>query len=173
MEMSARAKRMERYNKLRKQPGLNLISLMDIFTILVFFLLVTSSSSEQLPKTDDLKLPSSIAKKAPKDTLIIMVTNREILVQGRRVASLSEALTGNESVIDKLKSELVFQASIKGVVANDELANEPTEARPKGHAATIMGDENISYELLSRILATCRQANYTQIAFAATQTTKS
>ena len=82
MEMSARAKRMQRYNKLRKQPALNLVSLMDIFTILVFFLLVTSSSSQQLPNSKDLRLPTSTAKKAPKDTLIIMVTNDNILVQG-------------------------------------------------------------------------------------------
>ena len=39
MEKSRRAKRMERHHKQRKQPALNMVSLMDIFTILVFFLL--------------------------------------------------------------------------------------------------------------------------------------
>lgn len=163
MEMSARAKRMQRYNKLRKQPALNLISLMDIFTILVFFLLVTSSSSQQLPNSKDLKLPSSVAKKVPKETLVIMVTNEYILVQGRKVATLNQISTDKTAVISGLEKELNFQAEKKQL----------TTKTSKGHAATIMGDENMPYELLSRILATCRQANYTQIAFAATQKAKS
>ncbi|WP_444993961.1 ExbD/TolR family protein [Aliikangiella sp. IMCC44359] len=166
MEMSARAKRMQRYNKLRKQPALNLISLMDIFTILVFFLLVTSSSSQQLPNSKDLKLPSSVAKKVPKETLVIMVTNEYILVQGRKVATLKQISTDKTVVISGLEKELNFQAEKK------QLATVTTKT-PKGHAATIMGDENMPYELLSRILATCRQAKYTQIAFAATQKAKS
>jgi len=166
MEMSsARARRLERYHKLRKQPGLNLISLMDIFTILVFFLLVTSSSSQQLPNTKDLRLPSSIAKKAPKETLVIMVTNESILVQGRQVASLNQITEDELPIILGLKEELDFQASSK--------PKENVEANKQGLAVTIMGDEGMSFELVSRILATCRQANYTQIAFAANQKTKS
>jgi len=166
MEMSsARARRLERYHKLRKQPGLNLVSLMDIFTILVFFLLVTSSSSQQLPNTKDLRLPPSIAKKVPKDTLVIMVTNEAILVQGRQVAALSQITEDPSLIISGLKKELDFQSS------NKRSADE--EPNKIGFEATIMGDEAISYELVSRILATCRQANYTRIAFAANQKAKS
>lgn len=166
MEMSARAKRMQRYNKLRKQPALNLVSLMDIFTILVFFLLVTSSSSQQLPNTKDLKLPTSTAKKVPEETLVIMVTDQNILVQGRPVASLEGVSSAETNIILGLKEELDFQTSNKRLsVAEDN--NEP-----KRLAVTIMGDENLPYEILSRILATCRQANYTKIAFAANQKAK-
>lgn len=166
MEMSARAKRMQRYNKLRKQPALNLVSLMDIFTILVFFLLVTSSSSQQLPNSKDLRLPTSTAKKAPKDTLIIMVTNDNILVQGRSVANINQVLAEESNLISGLKQELDFQSSNKMLVSND------ASAQKQGFAVTIMGDENLPYEILSRILATCRQANYTKIAFAANQKAK-
>ncbi|MCH8101169.1 MAG: biopolymer transporter ExbD, partial [Proteobacteria bacterium] len=43
MVKSGRAKRMEKHHKRNKAMGtLNLVSLMDIFTILVFFLLVNS-----------------------------------------------------------------------------------------------------------------------------------
>ena len=164
--MSARAKRMQRYNKLRKQPALNLVSLMDIFTILVFFLLVTSSSSQQLPNSKDLRLPTSTAKKAPKDTLIIMVTNDNILVQGRSVAQIDQVLAEESKLISGLKQELDFQSSNKTLVSGD------ANAQKQGFAVTIMGDENLPYEILSRILATCRQANYTKIAFAANQKAK-
>lgn len=162
MTMSRRAKRMERHHARRKQPALNLVSLMDIFTILVFFLLVSSSNVQQLPNKKDIRLPASIAQKAPKETLIISVTQRDILVQGRQVAEISQILSTESPLIDELKKELKFQSSRTRVLASNDSQNA-------GKAVTIMGDENIPYELLRKILATCREANYTQIAFAAMQ----
>ncbi|HBX40956.1 MAG TPA: biopolymer transporter ExbD, partial [Marinobacter adhaerens] len=41
MKTSRKAKRIRRhYGRMKKSGGLNLVSLMDIFTILVFFLMV-------------------------------------------------------------------------------------------------------------------------------------
>jgi len=153
---------MERHHARRKQPALNLVSLMDIFTILVFFLLVSSSSVHQLPKKKDINLPTSIATKAPKETLIIAVTQRSILVQGREVAIINNVMQDTSQLIASLEKELVFQASKTRVVKN-------AEGKIQGKSVTIMGDENIPYELLRKILATCREANYTKIAFAAMQ----
>lgn len=162
MKMSRRAKRMERHHARRKQPALNLVSLMDIFTILVFFLLVSSSTVQQLPKKKDINLPTSIAKKAPKETLIILVNQRNILVQGREVGITQHIMADDSPLIAGLAKELQFQASKTRVIRT-------AEGKVKGKAVTIMGDENIPYELLRKILATCREANYTQIAFAAMQ----
>jgi Biopolymer transport protein len=155
---------MERHHKLRKQPALNLVSLMDIFTILVFFLLVNSSSSQQLPSAKDLKLPTSVAKKAPEETLVIAVTPVDILVQGRRIIGVDAALADTDEVIQSLKTELELQGS-RSVLARNLGA--------EGRAITIMGDENIPYQLVRKIMKTCQQANYTKIAFAANQIAKS
>ena len=160
MEKSRRAKRMERHHKQRKQPALNMVSLMDIFTILVFFLLVSSSSTQQLPNSKNIKLPTSVATKAPKETIVIAVTKKDILVQGRKIASILEVLTSSEVTIAGLNKELLFQSSIA--------ATKPLDKK-KGRSVTIIGDEALDYELLRRILATCRQSNYTNIAFAALQ----
>ena len=165
MEMSSRARRMQRAYKLRKQPALNLVSLMDIFTILVFFLLVSSSSSQQLPNSKDLKLPVSTAKKVPKETLIIMVTEEHIIVQGQKVVTINNILSDETVVIKELMTELVFQGKKKRLTKS-------SEQNKGGFSATIMGDEDLPFELLDRILKTCRQANYTQIAFAANQISK-
>jgi len=162
MNKSRRAKRMERHHARRKQPALNLVSLMDIFTILVFFLLVSSSNVHQLPKKKDINLPTSIATKAPKETLIISVTQRSILVQGREVAIINRVMQNASPLITGLEKELIFQASKSRVVKSPD-------GKVKGKSVTIMGDENIPYELLRKILATCREANYTKIAFAAMQ----
>jgi len=136
---------------------------MDVFTILVFFLLVNSSSVQQLPSAKDLTLPSSSAQKYPDETLVIMVTHKDILVQDRKVIATSQALAVQDTIIRELVDELKFQSQ-KSVAKKQDLS--------KGFAVTIMGDEKIPYELLRKILATCRQANYTRIAFAATQISK-
>ena len=62
---------------------LNLVSLMDIFTILVFFLLVNSAQVEVLPNAKDLQLPESIAEQKARENVVIMVTADQILVQGQ------------------------------------------------------------------------------------------
>lgn len=164
MKMSRRAHRMERQHQKSKTPALNLVSLMDIFTILVFFLLVNSSSTQQLPSNKDLKLPSSVSQNVPEDTLTIAVTTRDILIQGVSVAKVEQALAAPEATIEGLKAELLF---LSGQDANGA-ASDPAQ-----RSIMIMGDENISYALIRKILTTCQEANYTQIAFAATQKAKS
>ena len=169
MEMSSRAKRMQRMNKLRKQPALNLVSLMDIFTILVFFLLV-SSSSQQLPSTKNVKLPTSTTKTMPKETLMLMITDQHLIVEGRSVGTIAEINKSSEKVIISLKKELDFLASRK---RGGQISPTDSLSIDEGLAVTIVGDENLPYELLSKVLTTCRQSNYTKISFLANQQAKS
>ncbi len=163
LKLSSRSKRMDHFKELHSRSGLNLVSLMDIFTILVFFLLV-SSGAPQLPNSKDITLPTSVANNVPKETLIITITKTDVLVQGKRVAVISELLEGKETIIAELEKELKFQASKRQLITSED--------KKTGRAITIMGDENISYQLLRKILATCRQADYTAIAFAAFQKAK-
>ena len=66
MKMSRRAKRMDRHHKRNKgRAVLNLVSLMDIFTILVFFLLVNSGEVQVLPNAKALSLPPNRSRKRP------------------------------------------------------------------------------------------------------------
>jgi len=162
MTMSRRARRMERNHKRNKQSALNLVSLMDIFTILVFFLLVSSSNVQQLPNSKDISLPTSVAEKAPKETLVIAITKDSIIVQGTKVSNIADAISSNDVLIPGLEKELKFQSSRTAV----------THKTTKARSVTIMGDESIPYQLLRKILATCRQSNYTNIAFAAVQKAK-
>lgn len=158
---SKRARRMERHHQRRKQPALNLVSLMDIFTILVFFLLVSSSDVQQPPSRNKLKLPETTSNIALKETLKITVTGRDILVGGIKVAENLDYFSSDGDEIPALKQELLLRA--KAAQVPDTLT---------GYSVTILGDEEMPYHLLSRILATCQAANYTQIAFAALQVSK-
>ena len=72
---------MERHHKRMKRSGsgLNLVSMMDIFTILVFFLLVSSGETEVLPNPKDIQLPESMALERARETVVVMVTGDNIL----------------------------------------------------------------------------------------------
>lgn len=159
MKQSLRARRMARLHRRHKsQPKLNLVSLMDIFTILVFFLLVNSSDVEVLQNNKAIKLPDSVAEKKPDNTLVVMVSADDIVISGRSIVSVSEALAGNEDQIIPLKKELEYLASRKPF-AND------FEAK-KGRDITIMGDSSIPYTLIKRVMTTCAQTDYRNISLA-------
>ena len=162
-KVTSRSKRMQHFLQVNSRSSLSLVSLMDIFTILVFFLLV-SSGAQNLPTSKNIKLPTSVSQKAPEETLVLAITKDSILVQGKKIASLDQALTATGPLIEPLIIELKFHSS-------RVLMTQTTKSQ--GLAITIMGDENIPYQLLKKILTSCQNANYTQIAFAAYQTSKS
>jgi biopolymer transport protein ExbD len=164
MIMSRRARRMERNHNRAKTPGLNLVALIDILTILVFFMLVNSSST-QLPSKKNLTLPTSISKLIPEETLLIEINRTDILVQGVNVARVDEVLSSTNEVIPKLKDELIYLATN---IAKSQAAETSSDRK-----VTIMGDENTSYILIRKVLTSCQQAKFTKIAFAANQKTKS
>jgi biopolymer transport protein ExbD len=159
MKHSARAKRMQRHQgRLKKQSSLNLVSLMDIFTILVFFLLVNSSDVEVLEANKDIKLPDSVSEKKPEDTLVVMLNNEQLIVQGRKVADVAAIMGSQELTIAALEQELQYQASKRPVLTEEE--------QKKGRAVTIMGDKAVPYQLLKRVMTTCAGAEYRNISLA-------
>jgi len=156
MKKSYRSVRMERHHKRFGSGGLNLVSLMDIFTILVFFLLVNSSNVQQLPSSKAVKLPESTAQQLPKETVIVLVNNDQILVQGRVIADVNIVLASEENVIPELLQEMSIQARNSWQQVSEE----------EGLDVTVMGDRQIPYKLLRKILATLSEANYTNISMA-------
>jgi biopolymer transport protein ExbD len=161
MPFMGRAARMDRHHaRHKKGASLNLVSLMDIFTILVFFLLVNSSDVEVLPNSKDVQLPESIAETKARESVVILVTDTEILVQGRVVSRIDEVLASDELVIPELKAALVAQAG-RSLLASEEDAMD--------REATIMGDKEIPYHLLKRVMATCTDADYGRLSLAVLQ----
>ncbi|HED15713.1 MAG TPA: biopolymer transporter ExbD [Gammaproteobacteria bacterium] len=160
MKMSRRARRMERHHKRKKGViGFNLVSLMDIFTILVFFLLVNSSQVEVLQNQKSIKLPESIAERRPNETMVVMVNNDYILLRNEKIASVADVMNSNSEVIEALKTELEYQT--KRLKDSGFLFDEG-----KNQEITIMGDREIPYRLLKKIMLTCARANYGRISLA-------
>ncbi|MCW9023369.1 MAG: biopolymer transporter ExbD [Gammaproteobacteria bacterium] len=161
MKDSRRIKRIMRHHKRSGNQNaiLNMVSLMDIFTILVFFLLVTSSDSEILPTPKAIKLPESSAEKYPKQTLVIMVNDQDIRINDKLVTSIAEVKRNNKSTIPALKTALT---SYRG-------QEKTGRSSVNKEAVTIMGDKTIPYNLLKKIMLTCANSEFSNISLAVVQ----
>lgn len=162
MVKSGRAKRMEKHHKRNKGAGaLNLVSLMDIFTILVFFLLVNSSDVQTLPNAKELQLPESIAEEKAKETVVILIGETDLIVQGRTVAKIADVLATQGNDIPQLREALLSQ--------NDRVLRREAQEDIASREVTIMGDKDIPYRLLKKVMATCTESDYGQISLAVLQ----
>jgi len=155
MKLSRRAKRMQKHHKRgqNRTAALNMVSLMDIFTILVFFLLVNATSAEVLPSPKNIVLPEAAAEKLPSRNLVIAVDSQVISLQGDTIITVKDALKGKQSSIKPLFNAL-------------KLASETDKSIADSQGVTIMGDQEIPYALLKKIMLTGAAAQYTNISFA-------
>jgi biopolymer transport protein TolR len=160
MKASGIERRAERRIRNTSSVDLNLVSLIDIFTILIFFLLINTGVADVLPSSKAIKLPESTAEKAPRETVVVMVSQSEIIVDGRKVASVGEVIDAESDVIPGLKAELDLLASRQPIRAG-------SEAQKK--AITIMGDREIPYRLLRKVMVTSARADFTDVSFAVQQ----
>ena len=161
MKESLRAKRMAKHHRrLGAVPKLNLVSLMDIFTILVFFLLFNSSDVEVLSSDKNFRLPESVSTQKPDTTLLIKVNNEDLLVGNRPIAKVPEVLAVQSDTIAELAEELQYQANRRPM---NEIEQE------KGRAVTIMGDQDVPYQLLKRIMQTAAANEYRDISLSVAQ----
>ncbi len=162
MHKSKRAKRMEVRHKRHKAAGaLNLVSLMDIFTILVFFLLVNSSDVEVLPNAKDIQLPESIAEQKAKESVVILIGEENIIVQGTPIVKVRDVMRRRGNDIPELRQALLSQ--------NDRVLRKEAQDDIAGREVTIMGDKDIPYRLLKKVMATCTESEYGKISLAVLQ----
>ncbi len=156
MKLTPLQKRAER--KARNHTGLdmNLVSLIDIFTILIFFLM-SSTGVEILATARAVKLPESTAEKTPRETVVVTVSANEIVVDGRKVAAVADVIVAEGDLIEPLKAELDLQAGRQLI---------RTENQSQAKTLTIMGDKDIPYRLLRKVMVTAARANFSDVSFA-------
>jgi biopolymer transport protein ExbD len=159
--MTPRERRAERKARGGSMVDMNLVSLIDVFTILIFFLLSSATGVETLVSPKAVKLPLANADQAPKETVLLVISGDEILAGGRRVALVSDVMKADDDLIPALKEELDVLATRKAVKAE----NRDKEAK-NGQAVTIMADKEIPYRLLRKVMVTCSRANFSDVSFA-------
>ena len=159
MRNSRRLARMGRNRvKITKMP---LTSLMDVFTILVFFLLVNSGSVEIMEAPKDVALPVSKVETKPRETVVIFISPVEVLVQGRLVALVDDILNEKSGATDPITTRL---AELK-----DSIIGENTAVVAGSDEVTILADKSVPFSVIKTIMSTCTGEGYEKVSLAVIQ----
>ena len=156
------SRRMARLARIRpKVPSMNLTSLMDVFTILVFFLIMNSGPTEVLDPPKNVELPESVVETKPNETVVINVSSDEVLVQGVPVARVADIMAMGGGDIEPIMARLAE--------LQDRVIGLRTQSVAESPAVTILADKSIPFSVLKQIMSTCTAQGYTRISLAVIQ----
>jgi biopolymer transport protein ExbD len=144
-----------------KSPGLNMVPLMDVFTILLFFLLINSTSSDVTEPPKTVKLPASYVESKPRETVAVVVTEDEILVQGESVVTTQEVLETTEPEIEAVMLRLLEQQK-RVIGISEKTVSDSAEV-------TVLAHKTIPFEILKKVMSSCTRAGYEKISLAVIQ----
>jgi len=158
MRESRRLKRMERNNR-SHHVSLNLIPMLDILSVLVFFLLFHSFNGA-MPE-QRLTLPESIVETKPRGTLAISVTSEAVMIQGKAVVRTADLYDDHIGVVPEITARL---EELQPYTTSNKTGGE-TETRE----ITLLSDKKIPFKVLKKIMTSCTASGYGKISLAVIQ----
>lgn len=159
MKTSRRMRRLSRSQP--KLERINLTSLMDVFTILVFFLLVNSGSTELLEAPKQLILPESVVEAKPRETVVVYIKTDEVLVQGQPVVTIADILDGDGGNIEPLMARLAQ--------LQDRVIGVNTQKVADSQEVTILADKSIPFNIIKQVMSSCTSQGFERISLAVIQ----
>ncbi len=159
MSSRRRARRKDRAGRRKiRAVAINIVSLIDIFAILVFYLLVNALVVEVIPSPRSIKLPESAIEDEPRQAVTIIVTNADILVDNRSVMTVEQAMAPDAKLLAPLQSTLLATPLM-------QVEGDPQNRLTRGEV-NIVADKSIPYSLLKKVMATCTETRFARISLA-------
>jgi biopolymer transport protein ExbD len=156
MKHSRRAlRKIRRAKKMAAVTSINLVSMIDIFTILIIYLLV-NTAAVQIVGAEQVDLPQSLAQDPPRETVAVIITAEDILVDGKPVLKVADVRTEGPAVLPLLRQRLLEEAPLTPAQSRD-----PAQ---EGGEVNILGDKAIPYSLLKKVMSTCADARFARIS---------
>lgn len=160
MKSSRRIKRMSK-KRLKLLTKMNLTSLMDVFTILVFFLLVNSGAAEVLESPKDVELPESSVEAKPRETVVVFVTPEDVIVQGKAVARVDDILAAPDTPVTAIGDRLR--------TVQDSIIGPKTRSVASSQEITILADRRVPFAVIKQVMSTCTGEGYGRVSLAVMQ----
>lgn len=156
-----------RIKKHDTNPGkqfLNLTSMMDMFTIILVFLLKTYSTEGNLiHPSENLTLPKSSSEMVPQAALDVIVSKETIMVNDEVVEQVQNVRAQPGVTITRLRDRLT-------VYAEEAKRMEEMFGQPFSGLITIQGDKDLEYWILVKVLHTCGASGYSNLRLATYRT---
>ncbi len=141
-------------HKTSAEGKLNLTSMMDMFTIILVFLLKTYATEGQLIQpTESLTLPKSTIQTPSQTALDLVVSKEMVMLNDKPIVDLKYVKQGKGYIIQSLRDELLFHAQ-------EARKMEVQYGVPFSGKVTIQGDKDMEYRDLVKVMATCGASEY-------------
>lgn len=155
-----------RINKEKEDLPLQITSMMDMFTIILVFLLKSfSAEGSLLTNADNLVLPNSQSKKKPTEvTLQLAVTNDMVLVDNLPLVPTEDVrkipFDNPDPIIEKVAEKL------KSCLAQEEEMVRLGALNAVQGKIVIQVDKNMDFDVLFKVMNTCGKVGYNTMNFA-------
>lgn len=146
--------------------SLNITSMMDMFTIILLFLLKSySSDGAILTNTDGLVLPNSMSKKKPKEVnLQLGVTSEMVLLDNQAICPTEDVRKIPQEDPDPFVPEI--KEKLDTYYAQEEEMVKMGALMKVNGAIIVQLDKNMEFDVMFKIMNTCGKAGYNNMNFA-------
>jgi biopolymer transport protein ExbD len=174
-----------RYHNILKRRGkgrsitavLSLTAMVDMFTVLVIFLLQAYSSDPVvLVNPESVNLPKAEQTKQLKPAAVVTVSKENIYIEKVQVATMEEVRASVDWILPKMRDELIKLLQAKKLEYDSQIrnqvqsiiGNEPTlpPQQLDWKKITIQADKDVNYLAVKKIMYTISSAGAGQINFA-------
>jgi biopolymer transport protein ExbD len=149
----------------QREGGLNITSLMDMFTIILVFLLKSFAAEGQLmTQPENLRLPLSSSIKTPSEvSLTVIVDPDHILVDNQVVAYTAQVASQDSLIVQTMLANLEEKRKRETQMALF-LDQEADQGK-----VIVQIDRFIPYDIMFKVMVTCGFAGYSNVSFAVQQ----
>jgi biopolymer transport protein ExbD len=160
MSLAIAKRKQARRERKGDSAGMMLTSLMDIFIVLVLYLLVNQGTGVELDPPEHVVLPTSGVDTAPRQSVVIALSDRDVRVQGQPVVSMAEVVASDELEIAPIRQ------AIERIKAESEKHQNQAGLSTE---VTIVADQSVPFKVLKKVMLSSSNAGYGKISFAVNQ----
>lgn len=158
------------------EAGLTITSMMDMMTIILVFLLKSYSTEDiSVAPSDDLQVPISTSMKPPKLAVNVVVSRKDIVVDGAWVLDLEQAIdeeTGDEQTAvpeDEKRGQLVsklYDALLEKAENAKDLGVRTGNADFEFKGEVLLQcDRRLPFSVIREVMFTAGQAQFGNFRF--------
>lgn len=145
-------------------PKLMLTSMLDMFTIILIFLLFSFSGDPQTIKLDrDLELPHSSAELGYQKTIKIVLSKKELRLDDEVMAQVQ-----NREIVGLNSNDLASSALYRRLKTKRSLQQDASSSEDGGQAPHILFlcDQSYAFKTINNVIKTAGMAGYPNFQFA-------
>jgi biopolymer transport protein ExbD len=155
-------RRQKRFDPRRGQGGISMTSLMDILTTLLLFVLKSFVvEGEAVTPVPGVTLPESTSHATAQSAVVIAIFDDVIMIYGDVVATVSKSSKSRDLLIGALADRL-DESRAQAI----EIAKMRGDTEDFVGRVSIQGDRDIHFAIIQRVMFTCSQSGFENIALA-------